>query len=544
MELPVVKDTNPNEVDKYYKILLYNVQSLETLGKLERVNGMTRSVIDKLPGIKSDIVRGHEGWQDWDLAQLVKEMKVWRDINPCNEESGKEKGKRKDRSDKVFNTGAKKHSCVYCEDSNHKSRECPRVVDVNERKKILATKRLCFNCTGARHRASECRSTSGCQRCKKKHHTSICMMKDKLLATEQGSKSVVYPIVNVNVEGIECRALLDTGAGSSYASAALLDRLPKRSQSKEVRKIEMMLGSTTREVSLSTINVASVDGEEKLQVEVTRVERGKLFTIDNPHYSEIIQSFKQFEGVVMVDNDPKPFLPVHLILGASDYAAIKTAEPPRVGQLGEPVAERTKFGWTIMSSGKDLDHSKMLLTQTSHTDYEDLCRLDILGLEDRPEHDKQTVHAEFREQLIRDPEGWYETGLLWKKNHPPLPSNKESSLRRLDRLYNKLEKMEVTREYNKVIEQQKEEGIVELADELTKSKEFYLPHKPVVRTGAESTKLRVVYDGSTRETPQVSTSVICRTSAPEQAVERPDTNAVSSSCIVWRPKTSLSTSED
>ena len=430
-------------------------------------------------------------------------------INPCNEESGKEKGKRKDRSDKVFNTGAKKHSCVYCEDSNHKSRECPRVVDVNERKKILATKRLCFNCTGARHRASECRSTSGCQRCKQKHHTSICMMKDKLLATEQGSKPVVYPIVNVNVEGIECRALLDTGARSSYASAALLDRLPKRSQSKEVRKIEMMLGSTTREVSLSTINVASVDGEEKLQVEVTRVERGKLFTIDNPHHSEIFQSFKHLEGVVTVDNDPKPFLPVHLILEASDYAAIKTAEPPRVGQLGEPVAERTKFGWTIMSSGKELDHSKMLLTQTSHTDYEDLCRLDILGLEDRPEHDQQTVHAEFREQLIRDPEGWYETGLLWKKNHPPLPSNKEGRLLRLDGLYNKLEKMEVTREYNKVIEQQKEEGIVELDDEHPKSKEFYLPYKPVVRTGAESTKLRVVYDGSARETPNplVSTSV-------------------------------------
>ena len=63
LELPVVKDTNPNEVDKFYKTLLYNVQSLETLGKLERVNGMTRSVLDKLPGIKSDLVRG-EGWQD------------------------------------------------------------------------------------------------------------------------------------------------------------------------------------------------------------------------------------------------------------------------------------------------------------------------------------------------------------------------------------------------------------------------------------------------------------------------------------------------
>ena len=116
-----------------------------------------------------------------------------------------------------------------------------------------------------------------------------------------------------------------------------------------------------------------------------------------------------------------------------------------------------------MSPGKELDHSKMLLTQTSYTDYEELCRLDVLGLEDRAEHDQETVHAEFREQPVRDPNGCYETGLLWKKSHPPLPSNKQGSLRRLDRSYTWLKKMGVTREYNKVIEQQKEEGIVELA---------------------------------------------------------------------------------
>ena len=165
------------------------------------------------------------------------------------------------------------------------------------------------------------------------------------------------------------------------------------------------------------------------------MERGKLFTVNNPHYLDIIKSFKHLEGVTIVDSDPKPFLPVHLILGASDCAAIKTAEPARVGELGEPVAEKTKFGWTLMSPGKELNHSKMLLTQTSYTDYEELCRLDVLGLEDRAEHDQQTVHAEFREQLVRDPNGWYETGSLWKKSHPPLPSNKQGSLRRLDRLY-------------------------------------------------------------------------------------------------------------
>lgn len=43
--------------------------------------------------------------------------------------------------------------------------------------------------------------------------------------------------------------------------------------------------------------------------------------------------------------------------------------------------------------------------QTSQGDYENLCKLDVLGLQDRPEHDQYAVHAEFCEQLVLHPEG-------------------------------------------------------------------------------------------------------------------------------------------
>ena len=227
-------------------------------------------------------------------------------------------------------------------------------------------------------------------------------MKESLKVATGGSASqVVYPVVDVSVEGVICRALLDTGAGSSYASAALFDKLPRRSQSKEVRQIEMMLGSTIREVSISTISVGATDDSFKMDVEVTRVERGNLLMIANPNYQTLVDSYGHLEGVSMEDNDTKPLLPVHLILGASAYAAIKAAELPRVALPGEPVAEKARFGWTMMSPGKEFDHSKMLLTQTSQSDYEDLCRLDVLGLEDKPEHDQYAIAAEFRVQLVR-----------------------------------------------------------------------------------------------------------------------------------------------
>ena len=53
--------------------------------------------------------------------------------------------------------------------------------------------------------------------------------------------------------------------------------------------------------------------------------------------------------------------------------------------------------------------------------------------------------------------------------------------------------------YDQVIQDQIEAGIVErVSGPVTGSREFYIPHKPVVRESAETTKLRVVYDASAR----------------------------------------------
>lgn len=88
-----------------------------------------------------------------------------------------------------------------------------------------------------------------CQICNRKHHTSLCQERNAdelLIATGIPTTHVTYPVVTVEDEGIKCRALLDTGAGRSYASAALLGRASSGKRKKEVRKIEMLLGTSSR----------------------------------------------------------------------------------------------------------------------------------------------------------------------------------------------------------------------------------------------------------------------------------------------------------
>lgn len=150
-----------------------------------------------------------------------------------------------------------------------------------------------------------------------------------------------------------------------------------------------------------------------MAVEVTKVDKGELVLLNNPNYPNLIQQYQHLKNVAMDDNDTKEKLPVHLILGASEYTRLKTNTAPKIGKPGEPVAELTRCGWTIMSPGKEsINKSNMLLTQTAHLEYEELCRLDILGLEDKSINDQSSVYDEFKEQFVRSEKGWYETARL------------------------------------------------------------------------------------------------------------------------------------
>ena len=141
------------------------------------------------------------------------------------------------------------------------------------------------------------------------------------------------------------------------------------------------------------------------------------------------------------------------------------------------------------------------MTRTSSVDYEQLCSLDMLGLEDRADRNQQCVHEEFKEQLRQNTEGWYEMGFTaetWAQIKP-IPNNKQGSLRRLENLGKKLRReLNLLAGYDSVIQDQLVTGIVERVTSEPVGGEFYIPYKPVIRQSAESTKLRIVYDASAK----------------------------------------------
>eukprot|EP00112_Aurelia_sp_Birch-Aquarium-sp1_P013324 Seg2820.4 transcript_id=Seg2820.4/GoldUCD/mRNA.D3Y31 product="hypothetical protein" protein_id=Seg2820.4/GoldUCD/D3Y31 len=414
MSLQTIHGSQPGRVHEFYEKLVTSVQALETMGKLIEVNGYVRMTLDKLPAIRADLVRMDDNWQKWGFPQLIEALRKWCERNPVltSDYQSSDKVNKQQRRERFFQVKQhewKPRPCAYCDSTEHKSIGCQKVKSVTERKRLLSVKKLCFNCTGEKHRATECRSKVTCQRCSGKHHTSICDKDNQQIMVATGEGSVIYPVVVVKVNGVKCRALLDTGAESSYISATLAERIGKRPIRKETRRIDMMMHTTSKKVEIYHMQVASITNAFEMMATVTKVDKAVLLSLPNPQYGRLIEQHQHLKEVIMDDKDRKPELPIHMIVGASEYAKIKTETKPRKGDPGEPVAELTALGWTVMSPGKEADLSSIYLTRSSTADYEDLCRLDVLGLEDRTSDDQATVFEDFKEQLTRSPEGWYES---------------------------------------------------------------------------------------------------------------------------------------
>ena len=122
------------------------------------------------------------------------------------------------------------------------------------------------------------------------------------------------------MDGIECRALIDTGAGSSYASARLINLLEKKPIDVSRKRVDMLM--TTQLTRLETYEavIESVGGDFQMEVNLTKVNKEELLSVDNPHYKELINKYSHLKGVEVGDQDPKVQLPIHVVLSSGEYA--------------------------------------------------------------------------------------------------------------------------------------------------------------------------------------------------------------------------------
>ena len=149
---------------------------------------------------------------------------------------------------------------------------------------------------------------------------------------------VTYPVLVIEVEGVKCRALIDTGAGSSCASSKLINKIKKKPIRRETKRIETLMHSVVKKTEIYQFKIGDINQEFKIGIEINKLEEEVLQELPNPNYPDIQKSYNHLKDIIINDTDTKKELPVHVILGAGDFTKIKTQEGARVGQPGEPIA--------------------------------------------------------------------------------------------------------------------------------------------------------------------------------------------------------------
>ena len=194
-----------------------------------------------------------------------------------------------------------------------------------------------------------------------------------------------------------------------------------------------------------------------------------------------------------------------------DFFDGKSVREEESGQ-GGPVAVSTKVGWVLSGPVENLPRDKLSSIQFSSTpvlrtesrmvddtlqgDLDRLWDLDSVGI-----RDKDTVLEAFEKNLSFE-DGKYLVHLPWKEQHGLLPDNFENCVARLSSQLKRLRKdPEILKEYDSIIQDQLQSGIIEQVDCAKRpdvGRVHYLPHHGVVRRDALTTKLRVVFDASSR----------------------------------------------
>ena len=466
-------------------------------------------------------------------------------------ESNKRPKRQIQNSQKVFSTQVKtvensnaaaNRTAVLCiaYHNNHPLFKCEvfQKKSVPERWKLLAGKKVCYNCLRPNHFSRECKSTKKCSACGRSHHsllhnedvsnlncnkpanenrvapelpTDSSVSCVSVPATSHSvSKIVRLMVVPVRVYGnnenhfVDTYAFLDGGSNISLCTKRLMNRL----NLKGVETTEKIIGMTGSKIEKGFVVPLNIKGlSEKTLISVPSV-----MAIDElPNLSSSIPTDKtasQYDHLKGLRFPKVAHNDVEILIGADvwqAYAIRKVLE----GSHDEPRALQTGLGWTLFGPDKGVKFANALSVNFTH------CSDDMLH-----EQMKKMFNYEFSDcnyasddlsysvedklflkkanNSITKVKDHYQLALPWKTDDLVLPLNRAMAEKRLNYLKIKFEKNGgLFACYKEKIDDLLKNGYARKVPEEcgpTPGRTWYIPHHSCCTSG----KFRVVHDCAAR----------------------------------------------
>lgn len=446
--------------------------------------------------------------------------------------------------------------CAMCHE-NHYIYHCKRfgLMTPNERQEYVQSNRLCFNCLSPTHAALKCRQSS-CRKCGRRHHTMLHFERVEKEARREGTSaneaaataspsgherpstsqgdthitaahsrgemqpnSVLLATARVKVfNSTGCkqiiRALLDQGSQASFVTEATvqllgLTRKPVSGWVSGLGDGRMRIKHT---VSLRVESRHSPESSIQVNAYVLHSLTSLL-----PAAELTVPEWSEIGHLPLADPTYTKPGKIDVLLGAEVYAEILQDGLIKQSE-GSLLAQNTIFGWIL--SGRAARGPEELAKANVMSMHVQVKEDDLLKKFWEMENEPNTIHKEmtksekrceeiFDATTVRDDEGRLVVRLPFTTEDPKSQygNSKEIAIKRLEILERKLKREPKLREeYNKVFEEYLSLNHMRKVNEneLENPKAVYLPHHAVVREDKETTKVRIVFDASSKGTNNVS----------------------------------------
>ncbi|XP_011410528.1 PREDICTED: uncharacterized protein LOC100633078 [Amphimedon queenslandica] len=543
----VTDNQNLSALRRLYDKVEIHVRGLRSLGIAHSAYGalLTPLLMRKLPQELRVLISRKMSGKEWEfnpiLAALLEEIEARERAGIIHKSSNAyTRTKRESATATTLTTKDSGHSeCCYCSEK-HEPSLCKNVVLIEPRKQILKGRGYCFNCLRKGHRVRDCRAPPKCTECKSKHHPSICLKAVKsessketlnlqvnvsnlnpeappftsLSSTSQAEENDTVLLQTVRVTAFnpsnpalcrEAKVILDSGSQRSYVTQDLKKEMALKVKSKKSMSIAAF-GSTTQreeEYDIVEIGLRTEEGSIILRLLAVPLICGPIPAAPIEISKRYYEHLSNLDLAVPDEGEPQ------ILIGLDYYWSVVSGEV--IQASSGPSALYTKFGWVLSGpmSGIMHDSSAALIThvlkvETGPTNREidkrlrSFWDLESLGIVDTEE----AVYEQLSSHISLC-NGRYKLSLPWKDPCASVPDNFSLSKRRLLSLLKRLRKTpDLLIEYDRVIQHQKQMGIVELIEDPSRqdgNRVHYLPHHAIIRKDRETSKVRIVYDASASE---------------------------------------------
>ncbi|XP_068972383.1 uncharacterized protein [Bombus flavifrons] len=320
-------------------------------------------------------------------------------------------------------------------------------------------------------------------------------------------------ILNNKIQPFRYRALLDTGSSMNFITEKLANSL-KLNQRKCSVPIGTLNTLSTTSKRYITATITSIDGRYERTLTFLIIPTISSWIPDQPIDRSTIQIPRNLQLA-----DPRFHIPapIEILLSAGPTLALLCVGQLDISQANEPDLrlQKTQFGWVI--GGSPTSQSPAHAFHASTTALQaDLAR--FWEIDEGP----PTVHTSeverqceehFRNHVQRNNEGRYIVALPFNETTPSLGSSKAMAMKRLTSLCRRFQRdKQFEADYHAVIQEYLELGhMTKITTDHYTDDGYFLTHHGVIKESSQTTKLRVVFDGSAPTTTGVSLNDVLHT---------------------------------